>query len=177
MTTDPFIVQLAGLCRSEPIRAKWVLVASHAAGLALGDRLARDGRHWVNLRFATPLDVARAYTVFANDGMRVDPALVAMVRDRDGRVLYRHTAEPRRALDPRVVYLMVNLLEGVLRNGTGAGVRRLGFTAPAAGKTGTSRDGWFAGFTSGLLCIVWVGFDDGRDLNLEGAHSALPIWT
>src|SRR5204863_9042934 len=49
--------------------------------------------------------------------------------------------------------------------------------APAAGKTGTSRDGWFAGFTSELLCIVWVGFDDNRDLDLEGAHSALPIWT
>jgi penicillin-binding protein 1B len=47
---------------------------------------------------------------------------------------------------------------------------------PAAGKTGTSRDGWFAGFTSELLCVVWVGFDDNRDLNLEGARSALPIW-
>jgi penicillin-binding protein 1B len=47
---------------------------------------------------------------------------------------------------------------------------------PAAGKTGTSRDGWFAGFTSELLCVVWVGFDDNRDLKLEGARSALPIW-
>jgi penicillin-binding protein 1B len=65
-----------------------------------------------------------------------------------------------------------------LRSGTGAGVHSLGFNLPAAGKTGTSdRDGWFAGFTTKLLCIVWVGFDDGRDLDLEGAHSALPIWT
>jgi penicillin-binding protein 1B len=53
----------------------------------------------------------------------------------------------------------------------------LGFTLPAAGKTGTSRDGWFAGFTSRIICIVWVGFDDNRELNLEGAKSALPIWT
>jgi penicillin-binding protein 1B len=60
--------------------------------------------------------------------------------------------------------------------GTGAGVRSLGFTLPAAGKTGTSRDGWFAGFTSQLLCVVWVGFDDNRELNLEGARSALPVW-
>jgi len=52
----------------------------------------------------------------------------------------------------------------------------LGFTSPAAGKTGTSRDGWFAGYTSNLLCIVWVGFDDYSDLKLEGAHSAAPIW-
>jgi penicillin-binding protein 1B len=65
----------------------------------------------------------------------------------------------------------------VMRSGTAAGVRSRGFTAPAAGKTGTSHDGWFAGFTSDLLCIVWVGFDDNRELDIEGAHSALPIWT
>jgi len=64
----------------------------------------------------------------------------------------------------------------VLRSGTAAGVRAGGFTAPAAGKTGTSHDGWFAGYTSELLCIVWVGFDDNRQLDLEGAHSAAPIW-
>jgi penicillin-binding protein 1B len=64
----------------------------------------------------------------------------------------------------------------VLRSGTAAGVRARGFTAPAAGKTGTSHDGWFAGYTSELLCIVWVGFDDNRQLDLEGAHSAAPIW-
>ena len=80
-------------------------------------------------------------------------------------------------LDPRVAYLMVNLLEEVMRTGTAAGVRSRGFRVPAAGKTGTSHDGWFAGFTSELLCIVWVGFDDNRELDLEGAHSALPIWT
>jgi penicillin-binding protein 1B len=56
-------------------------------------------------------------------------------------------------------------------------VRARGFRVPAAGKTGTSHDGWFAGFTSQLLCVVWVGFDDDRQLNLEGAKSALPIWT
>ena len=80
-------------------------------------------------------------------------------------------------LDPRVNYLMVNMLEEVMRTGTAAGVRGLGFTVPAAGKTGTSHDGWFAGFTSELLCVVWVGFDDNRTIDLEGAHSALPIWT
>jgi penicillin-binding protein 1B len=64
----------------------------------------------------------------------------------------------------------------VLRSGTAAGVRGMGFTEPAAGKTGTSHDGWFAGYTDHLLCIVWVGFDDYTDLNLQGAHSAAPIW-
>jgi penicillin-binding protein 1B len=55
-------------------------------------------------------------------------------------------------------------------------VRARGFTAPAAGKTGTSHDGWFAGFTSNLLAVVWVGYDDDRQLNLSGASSALPVW-
>lgn len=80
-------------------------------------------------------------------------------------------------IDPRVAYLMTNLMEDVLRTGTGAGVRSRGFTLPAAGKTGSSHDAWFAGYTSKLLCIVWVGFDDYRDVKLEGAKAALPIWT
>jgi membrane carboxypeptidase/penicillin-binding protein len=72
---------------------------------------------------------------------------------------------------------MVSLLESVINNGTAAGVRARGFRLPAAGKTGTSHDGWFAGFTSNLLAVVWVGYDDDRDLNITGAQSALPIWT
>jgi penicillin-binding protein 1B len=72
---------------------------------------------------------------------------------------------------------MVSMLQEVMRSGTAAGVRGRGFLLPAGGKTGTSHDGWFAGFTSELLCVVWVGYDDYRELNLEGAHSALPIWT
>jgi len=126
---------------------------------------------------ATPIDIAGAYTIFANHGERVSPVTISLVRSPDGTVLYQHHANPKAALDPRVAYLMVNMMQDVLRSGTGAGVRSRGFTLPAAGKTGTSRDGWFAGFTNDLLCVVWVGFDDNSDLNLEGAHSALPIWT
>jgi penicillin-binding protein 1B len=114
----------------------------------------------------TPLEMAGAYTVFANGGMWVKPVAIA------GAAPQTH-----QALDPRVNWLMVSMLEEVMRSGTAAGVRSRGFTLPAAGKTGTSHDGWFAGFTSRLLCIVWVGFDDYRELNLEGAKSALPVWT
>jgi penicillin-binding protein 1B len=71
---------------------------------------------------------------------------------------------------------MDQLLQEVVRSGTGAGVWSRGINFPIAGKTGTSHDGWFAGFTSKLICVVWVGFDDNRELNLEGAHSALPVW-
>jgi penicillin-binding protein 1B len=79
-------------------------------------------------------------------------------------------------LDPRVTFLVTSILEDVVNRGTGAGVRSRGFRAPAAGKTGTSHDGWFAGYTTNLLCVVWVGFDDNRELNLSGSRSAGPIW-
>jgi penicillin-binding protein 1B len=75
-----------------------------------------------------------------------------------------------------VAFLVTSILEEVVNRGTGASVRTLGFTAPAAGKTGTSQDGWFAGYTSDLLCVVWVGFDDNRELGLAGGSSAALIW-
>jgi penicillin-binding protein 1B len=105
------------------------------------------------------------------------PSFITLVRSRDGRTVLRNKIESKPALDPRVAYLITNLMEEVLRSGTGVGVReRYGFLVPAAGKTGTSHDGWFAGFTTQLLCVVWVGFDDNTELDLEGAHSAAPIW-
>ena len=125
----------------------------------------------------TPLEMAGAYTVFANGGLFVKPSVISSFRSSDGAELPIDTSQKHQALDPRVAWLMVSLLQEVIRTGTAAGVRSRGFTLPAAGKTGTSHDGWFAGFTSQLLCIVWVGYDDYRDLNLEGARSALPIWT
>jgi penicillin-binding protein 1B len=71
---------------------------------------------------------------------------------------------------------MTSMMEGVVNFGTAFGVRSRGFTAPAAGKTGSSHDGWFAGYTTNLLCIVWVGYDDYSDLRLSGAQTAAPIW-
>ncbi len=124
----------------------------------------------------TPIEIAGAYTMFANHGTRITPTAISLVRSADGTPIYEHRTLSQPALDPRVDYLMVSLMQEVLRSGTGAGIRAYGFKLPAAGKTGTSHDGWFAGFTSELLCVVWVGFDDNRELNLEGAHSALPIW-
>jgi penicillin-binding protein 1B len=125
---------------------------------------------------ATPLDVAAAYTVFANGGVRVSPMLATSVRDAHGDLLENIKADRTLVLDPRVAYVMTTMMEGVIDNGTAAGVRAMGFTAPAAGKTGTSHDGWFAGYTSNLLCIVWVGYDDYSDLRLSGSSTAAPIW-
>ncbi|MCX6624408.1 MAG: penicillin-binding transpeptidase domain-containing protein, partial [Acidobacteria bacterium] len=124
----------------------------------------------------TPIEVAGAYTVFANQGTFARPNWIKYIRDDRGQGIYENKPLKRQVLDPRVAYLMVDLLEEVLRSGTGAGVRSRGFNLPAAGKTGTSHDGWFAGFTSKLICVVWVGFDNNEELHLEGAHTALPIW-
>jgi penicillin-binding protein 1B len=126
---------------------------------------------------ATPLEMAGAYTAFANKGLRLDPWMLASVRTPTGDVITDYSPDSSQILDPRVAYLITSLMENVLRGeGTGAGVRNMGFTAPAAGKTGTSHDAWFAGFTSNLLCIVWVGNDDYTDVKIEGAHAAAPIW-
>jgi penicillin-binding protein 1B len=125
----------------------------------------------------TPLEIARAYTLFANKGVMVEPRMIARIDDKAGRDIWQSEPETKKVLDPRVNFLMVNLMQEVLRSGTGAGVRGRGFALPAAGKTGTSHDAWFAGFTTKLLCIVWVGLDDYQDLHMEGAKAALPIWT
>jgi len=124
----------------------------------------------------TPVDVAAGYTAFANGGTRAEPQFIRNVIGADGETLEKVTPQTRLALDPRVAYLVTSVLKDVLNHGTGAGVRARGFTLPAAGKTGTSHDGWFAGFTSNLLCVVWIGFDDNRDLGLLGGSTAGPIW-
>ncbi len=124
----------------------------------------------------TPFEMAGAYTAFANGGLWVKPQMVSYIRNADGETIHNEQTETHQAMDPRVAFLMTSMLEDVLRYGTAAGVRGRGFTLPAAGKTGTSHDGWFAGYTTQLLCIVWVGFDDYQELELEGAKSALPIW-
>lgn len=127
---------------------------------------------------ATPLELAGAYTVFANEGVHIDPWMLASVRAPNGDVLADYAPDTKPVLDPRAAFLTVSMMEQVLNNphGSGAGVRNMGFTAPAAGKTGTEHDAWFAGFTSNLLCIVWVGNDDYSDIKIEGAHAAGPVW-
>jgi penicillin-binding protein 1B len=127
---------------------------------------------------ATPLEMAGAYTAFANDGTRISPIFVNSVRNAKGDVLQDFTPDRRQIMDPRIAFVMTDMMQGVVNFGLGySAVRGRGFQAPAAGKTGSSHDGWFAGYTSNLLCIVWVGYDDYSDLHLSGAQTAAPIWT
>jgi penicillin-binding protein 1B len=109
-------------------------------------------------------------------GARAEPEFLHRVTSSDGTTLEQYTPQTRGVLDARVAFLVDSVLQDVLSHGTGAAVRARGFTLPAAGKTGTSRDGWFAGFTSNLVCVIWVGFDDNRDLGLTGGAADAPIW-
>jgi penicillin-binding protein 1B len=126
----------------------------------------------------TPLEIAGGYTIYANRGIYSKPYFLSSINNDHGSKIFDGTPEHRAVLDPRVAFLMDQLLEEVVHSGTGAGMYGRGINFPVAGKTGTSdHDGWFAGFTSKLICVVWVGFDDNRELKLEGAHSALPVWS
>lgn len=126
---------------------------------------------------ATPLDMASAYTVFANGGVFVPRQLIQQVRAPETEPDANVTVARRQFIDPRVAFVMTDMLQAVINEGTATAAVRGKFDRPAAGKTGTSHDAWFAGYTSNLLCVVWVGNDDYTDINLEGAKAAAPIWT
>jgi penicillin-binding protein 1B len=125
---------------------------------------------------ATPLQMASAYTSFANQGRRVLPIAIKRVTTKDGSTLFGSRTETREVMSPQVAYIMTSMMQDVLDRGTGTRVRQMGFTGTAAGKTGSSRDAWFAGYTSNLVCIVWVGYDDNSDIGLTGGVIAAPIW-
>ena len=152
-------------------------VADMGRRVGLGEAIQATPAIALGAYEATPLEIAGAYTALANGGLKMTPYFIRNVRDSTGSHLVKQKPEEEQVLDPRVAYLVTHMLEDVIRRGTGARVRGMGFKEPAAGKTGTDDDGWFAGYTSNLLCIVWVGFDDNMDLKVEGSKSALPIWT
>jgi penicillin-binding protein 1B len=125
---------------------------------------------------ATPLQIASAYTSFANLGGRVTPIAINRITTGDGVTIAAPTAQRNEVMRPEVAYVMTSFMKDVINRGTASKVRARGLKEVLAGKTGTSRDGWFAGYTPNLVCAVWVGFDDGSQLGLTGANSALPIW-
>jgi membrane carboxypeptidase/penicillin-binding protein len=129
---------------------------------------------------ATPYEMATAYNVLANRGLKVEPVTITRVTDDRDRVLEQHNAPlPERVVHEESAYLVTDMLRSVLNEGTAAGARSAGFRSDAAGKTGTTndyRDAWFCGFTPDLLAVVWVGFDDNTPVGLSGTRAALPIW-
>jgi penicillin-binding protein 1B len=130
---------------------------------------------------ATPLQVASAYTAFASNGIRTTPIAINRVTDGKGTTIKQLTGTKNEVLKPEVAYVLTSMLKDVVNRGTAAklgsfGLKNIPGKLGLAGKTGTSHDGWFAGYTPNLVCVVWVGFDDNSQLGLTGADSALPIW-
>jgi len=128
----------------------------------------------------TPRELAYAYATIASGGIRYEPFSLFAVTTADGDKIIVRKVQQKKVLDPRVAYLTGYAMEGVLTRGTAKTAKALGINFPAAGKTGTTngnRDSWFVGYTSGVVCAVWVGYDSGADTGLTGASGALLIWT
>ncbi len=126
-------------------------------------------------------EMVRAYGTICNDGLQTPvPFFIRKVVDRNGRVLEDHTAQAtEQVVDPQSTFQLIQCLQGVATSGTGAGSNVLQW--PVAGKTGTTdkyTDAWFLGFSTRLVCGVWVGLDEKKTLyqGADGAHVALPIW-
>jgi penicillin-binding protein 1A len=122
-----------------------------------------------------------AYAAFANQGRVPTPIVIRRVEDRDGRVLYASEESSKRAISATTAYLMSSMMADVVNAGTAARARSLGFTLPAAGKTGTTndfKDAWFVGFTPRLVAGVWVGFDQPRTIMRNGfaGDVVVPMW-
>jgi penicillin-binding protein 1A len=129
----------------------------------------------------TLMSMSAAFAAFANDGMVPTPRLITRVEDVNGQVLFKADPNARRAVSDTTAFLMSNMLADVINSGTAWSARRVGFTLPAAGKTGTTndyRDAWFVGYTPKLVTGVWVGYDKPRTIIAGGyaAELAVPIW-
>jgi penicillin-binding protein 1B len=172
-------LNIATIALAQQVGYENVATLAHAAGIVNARPTPSMA---IGTYSATPVDMAGAYTVFANNGVHLKPWVLASVRNARGDIVADFAPEAKQVLDPRTAFLTQAMLENVMTFGTAAGVRSRGFTAPAAGKTGTSHDAWFAGYSSNLLCIIWVGNDDYTDIShgltkpLQGADTAAPIW-
>ena len=127
-----------------------------------------------------PIQMAESYTTLARMGSRIPLHTVRYIVDEDGDVLVRGEVDSLQVFPERDVYLVVDIMKGVVDRGTARGIRTAGFDAPVAGKTGTTndkRDSWFIGFTPDVLALTWVGFDDNKPIGVSGSEGALPIWT
>ncbi|WP_291466244.1 penicillin-binding protein 1A [Desulfobacula sp.] len=133
----------------------------------------------------TPFEMASAYTVFANLGVKHEPFFFWRVEDAFGRIIFEHIVQEKRVLDPATTYQVVDMMKSVIDRGSGRSIRHLGFNRPAAGKTGTTdsyNDAWFTGFTPTLCTSVWTGFDkkkkllDVNKVGITGGKGAAPIW-
>jgi penicillin-binding protein 1B len=128
----------------------------------------------------TPLEIAYAYSAFANLGVKAEPISILAVATHDGKLLENREVRMKRVAPASVCYVMNDILQDVFTYGTAVKARSLGFDRHFAGKTGTTsnyRDAWFIGYSPRILSLVWIGFDDGHSVRLAGGDACVPIWT
>ena len=155
-------------------------VAKVAAALGL-EGVPKLPAAYLGVMEANVLEVTSAYAVFANHGMRRQRYIIERIDDANGETIYRAAHIQTRALDPAVSWMVTGALTKVLERGTATSAQKMGFTQPAAGKTGTNddyHDAWFVGYTTSLTCGVWVGLDRPETIMARGYGStlALPVW-
>ena len=127
----------------------------------------------------TPLEIAYAYSAFANLGVKAEPISILAVATREGKLLESREVKMKRVAPASVSYVMNDILKDVFTYGTGGKARSLGFERAFAGKTGTTsnyRDAWVIGYSPRILSLVWIGFDDGHSVRLAGGDACVPIW-
>jgi penicillin-binding protein 1A len=129
----------------------------------------------------TLLELTNAYATFASGGVRSAPILIQKVVDREGKVLEENFAYREEVLNPQSNFMITNLMESVVNEGYGRTARRMGFSEPAAGKTGTTdecTDAWFVGFTTEIAVGVWTGFDEKKSMGrgMTGGRVSCPTW-
>ena len=169
--------------------------ANYAAKLGIETPMQRDLTMGLGSTAVTPLEMLTAYTVFANGGILIPPTYITRIKDRDGRILESIDPAdfstgmaadqrlirkpPRRVISPETAYLISNIMESVVREGTGW--RAKAINRPSAGKTGTTndlKDAWYIGYIPQLACVSWVGYDQERPLGKSetGSRAAAPAW-
>ncbi|HZM26976.1 MAG TPA: PBP1A family penicillin-binding protein [Gemmatimonadales bacterium] len=158
------------------------LVASYARRMGIRTPIGQNLSLALGSSEVTLYELTTAYGVFANRGIRNDPLFVLKVEDHTGTVLEKNSPRPVEVLSEQTASVMTSMLQSVMDHGTGYPARALGFSIPAAGKTGTMdeyMDAWFVGYVPSLVCGVWVGYDEKRRIGgtMTGARAALPAWT
>jgi penicillin-binding protein 1B len=127
----------------------------------------------------TPLEIAYAYSVFANGGVKAEPVSILAVMNADGSPRENREVRMQRVIPASLAYVLNDILEDSLRYGTAQRAGRAGFRDQYAAKTGTTnnyRDAWFVAYTPRILSLVWIGYDDGRSTRLGGSNGAQPVW-
>ncbi len=151
----------------------------YARKLGVESEIARNLSIALGSSGVSLLEIVKAYSVFANQGVLIEPVFITKILDRDGNIMEEAVPQKKQVIEKSTAYIMTSLLESVVKDGTGQRVRAL--NRPAAGKTGTTNDlydAWFVGYTPQYVTGTWVGFDDEKSLGETetGGRAASPIW-